>query len=144
MAKVTTLLNRILALVFLLFGWTRVAVARLVPWYQPVQKPAAVKVFALTEEEWMQLRSGQAVAAQEQSAPKGADEQKDSSKKGEDSNKSADEKKDQAKSAECGKSNSKPDDKKGESPKEAKDSAKPGECDQGPGGGDGDMGGGGG
>lgn len=147
MAKVTSVLARILTLVLFAFSWTRVAVSRILPVSPPAEQPPAAKVFALTEAEWSELRAGRDVAGQEKSGPKSADTQQDRSKGGnepKDSSKTED-KKDQAKGANCDKAAPKSGEEKGSpSGEEKKDTPKPGECEQGPGGGDGDMGGGGG
>lgn len=154
MAKVTSLINRVLTLVLVMLSWTRVAVGRLIPWYQPIQKPDSVKVFALSDAAWLELRAGRDITNQDKGEPKSTGGQQDQSKSG-DSAKSKDaedkkgdegqkDQKDPSKTADC--QDDKPksgDDKKGPSPDAGdnkKDAAKPGPC-EGPGGGDGDMGG---
>ncbi len=136
MAKVVSFLSRILALVLFALSWTRVAVGRILPFFNPPQEPRSAKVFALTDAEWNELRAGRDVAGQEKSEPKSADAQQDKSEN----------KNDQAKSRDCDKAAPKEAEDKGSQSGEdkKKDGPKPGECQQGPGGGDGDMGGGGG
>ena len=154
MAKVTIFLHRVLTLVLFLFSWTRVAVGRLIPWYQPIHKPGSVKVFALSDAAWLELRAGGDLTNQDNGESKTTDGQQDRSKSGDtakskdsDDKKSGEEKKDQSQRADCQDAKSKTgDDKENPSPNaddQKKDAAKPDEC-KGPGGGDGDMGGGGG
>ncbi|HVP43624.1 MAG TPA: hypothetical protein VMS96_09325 [Terriglobales bacterium] len=137
MRKVKGFLSRILTLVLFALSWTRVAVGRILPVFSPSPEPRSAKVFALTEAEWSALRADNSAATQEKSADQqqdksnGAGRDKDSSK-GED-------KKDQAKSPDCEKAAPKTGDEQKSTEDKKKDAAKP--CEQGPGGGDGDMGG---
>ena len=123
-------------------GYRPHPVARIWPFQQASQKPPSVKVFALTEAAWLELRAGGAGAAQDKSGSKSGDDKKEPSKGSED-------KKERAKGSDCDKGGSKSsDDKKDASPSaddKKKDAPKSGECNNsGPGGGDGDTGGGGG
>lgn len=148
MARVKNLLSRVLTFVLFALSWTRVAVGRILPFFNPPQEPRSAKVFALTDAEWNELRAGRDVASQEKSEPKGADAQQDKSKDGNEAKdlSKTEDKNDQAKSGDCDKAAPKEAEDKGSQSGEdkKKDGPKPGECQQGPGGGDGDMGGGGG
>ncbi len=136
MSKANRLFNSIVAFVVFLFSCTRVAIARI--WHAP-QKPPTAKVFALTEAAWLELRSGGA-AAQAADESKSRDHQKEQPKSSEDKKeapKSGDDKKQPPKSADSDKGRSEGGEDKSGAPKA-------GEGEQGPGGGDGDMGGSGG
>ena len=142
MSKLKKRLNSVFVFVIFLFSCTRLAFTRIWPFQQASQKPPSVKVFALTEAAWLELRAGGAGAAQDKSGSKSGDDKKEPSKGSED-------KKERAKGSDCDKGGSKSsDDKKDASPSaddKKKDAPKSGECNNsGPGGGDGDTGGGGG
>ncbi|MGZ4817418.1 MAG: hypothetical protein ACXVZJ_02265 [Terriglobales bacterium] len=140
MSKVKTLFSRVSVLVIFLVSCTRVALTRMFPPPQPAADPPSAKVFALTDAAWAELRAGHEVAVQDK---KSGDEQKGPSK--------SEDKKEPSKRADCDKGKSGDDqkstqpgdDKKSRQPGDDKktDSAKSGECDEGPGAGDGDMGG---
>jgi len=138
MSKLTKRLNSVFVFALFLFSCTRLAFARVWPFSPSSQKPPSVKVFALSEAAWLELRAGDG-AAQDKSGSKSGDDKKEPSKGSED-------KKERAK-ADCDKGKD-GDDKKNASPNaddKKKDAPKSGECDNaGPGGGDGDTGGGGG
>lgn len=137
MARLTSLLSRILAFVLFALSWTRVAVARILPILGPAQEHRSVKVFALTEADWSALRAGSPVAAQEKSADNQQEKSKDA-EQAKDSSKSEG-KQDPAKSADCDQASNKDEENKGAEGKQP-EAPKPADC-QGPGGGDGDMGG---
>ncbi|MGZ4831726.1 MAG: hypothetical protein ACXVZQ_02305 [Terriglobales bacterium] len=131
MSKVKTLFSRVSVLVIFLVSCTRVALTRMFPPPQPAAAPPSAKVFALTDAAWAELRAGHEIAVQDK---KSGDEQKGPSK--------SEDKKEPSKRADCDKGKS-GDDQKSTQPGDDKktDSAKSGECDEGPGAGDGDMGG---
>jgi hypothetical protein len=150
MSKLKKRLNGLFVFVIFLFSCTRLAFTRIWPFQHSSQKPPSVKVFALTEAAWLELRAGGDGAAQDKSGSKGGDEKKEPSKSSED-------KKEPSKSGDCDKGGSKSgDDDKGAAPSgeekktgaaptgddKKKDASKSGDCDNaGPGGGDGDTGG---
>jgi hypothetical protein len=153
MAKLTTLFNRILMLVVFLLSCTRGAVTRIFPSYQPVQKAPTAKVFALAEAAWLELRTGADVVNQDRGESQGADGQR-SKRSEEERSRPGDDAKGEAKDSEDKQEPSKSADsdgaKRGEDKKDAspsgdekkKDATKPDQSkDEGPGGGDGDMGG---
>lgn len=144
MSRVTSFFNRVLALVLLLSSGARLAVARILPFSQATEEPAAAKVFALTEAAWQELRAGGAVSAQQKDESNNAQPKQESSKEAKENNqptKDAGTEKDPSKNPECQEPAAKPgdDSKTSQAEEKAKDGAKP-ECES-PGGGDGDMGG---
>lgn len=134
MAKLRKLSSRLVVFVIFVLSLTRVMVARILPWtaHAP-ERPSATKVFALSEAEWLQLR-----AIDEKNSPQQSEEKKSTPQ-------SPDAKDEQAKSDE--KKMQKPECKpKSEgqntpAPSDDKDKSTKPACEEGPGGGDGDMGG---
>lgn len=153
MSRLTKRLNSVFVFVLFLFSCTRLAFTRIWPFQQSSQTPPSVKVFALTEAAWLELRTGGGAANQDKSASKSGDDKKEAAPSGDDKKGAApsgdDKKTDASKSGDCDKGGSKSgDDKKGAAPSgddKKTDAAKSGDCDNsGPGGGDGDTGGSGG
>ncbi len=149
MSKLKKRLNSVFVFVLFLFSCTRLAFARIWPFQQSSQKPPSVKVFALTEAAWLELRAGSDGANQDKSGSKSGDDKKGASPSGDDKKKDAspsgdDKKKDASKSGDCDKGGSKSgDDNKGAAPSgddKKKDAAPSADC-EGPGAGDGDTGG---
>ena len=137
MSKITTLLNKILVFVVFLPTCTRLAVARI--FSHPDAEPPSARVFALSETAWLELRAVADGQNQDQRGPKAGDNKADSKAKDKDKegSKTGEEKKPDTK-AKCDKGAPNSDAEKKTVPPS-------GECtDEGPGGGDGDMGGGGG
>ena len=144
MSKVEKLFNRVLMFMVFVSAGARLAVARIFPPPQLDPKPPAVKVFALSEAAWLELRTVSDGPNQEK---KGSDDKKESPKSSDsdkDTSKSSDTAKSQSKS-DCDKDSSKSqNDSKGAAPsgEKQRDASQNSEC--GPGGGDGDTGGSGG
>lgn len=143
MAKLKKLSSRLVVFVILVLSFTRVMVARIIPWVQSPDKAPAMKIFALTDAQWLELRAvddknSSQQTAEKKTPPPDTDVKDEQAKPEEKKPKKSDEKNTQK--PEC-------------KPKiDAKNSPQPADKDTGatteppcdeasPGGGDGDMGG---